>query len=72
MNKAERICHNQMVTKLQWQADGVLNGLQQPNGDQIEPFWTSLGHRGHLGRHKAGLFFQHFYGRKCHYRFVEF
>ena len=44
-----------MATKLPGRPDGVLNCSKQPNGDQNEPFWTPLGHHGHLGHHQVAI-----------------
>ena len=49
--EGERKCHYRMVTKSPRRPDGDLNGSWEPNGDQNKPFWTPLGHHGHLGRH---------------------
>ena len=53
--KGERKCHDQMATKLPGRPNGVLNCSKQPNGDQNEPFWTPLGHHGHLGHHQVAI-----------------
>ena len=44
-----------MTTKLPRQHDGDLNGSWEPSGDQNKPFWTPLGHYGHLGRHLVAI-----------------
>ena len=41
--------------RTKWLPDGVLNCSKQPNGDQNEPFWTPLGHHGHLGHHQVAI-----------------
>ena len=53
--KGERKCHDQMATKSLRRPDGDLNGSWEPNGDQNKPFWTPLGHHGHLGRHLVAI-----------------
>ena len=53
--KGERKCHDQMATKSPRRPDGDLNGSWEPNGDQNKPFWTPLGHHGHLGRHLVAI-----------------
>ena len=44
-----------MATKSPRRPDGDLNGSWEPNGDQNKPFWTPLGHHGHLGRHLVAI-----------------
>ena len=53
--KGEHKCHDQMATKSPRRPDGDLNGSWEPNGDQNKPFWTPLGHHGHLGRHLVAI-----------------
>ena len=52
-----------MATKLPWQPDGILNGSQQPNGDN--PFWTPFCRHGYLGCWVAIRSPRQF-GHKCH------
>ena len=55
MSEGERKCQNQMATKMPRRPDGDLTCSWEPNGNQNKPFWTPLGHHGHLGRHLVAI-----------------